>query len=137
MVFEFYCNFDKLWFVLQFHLSNLSTNCQVQKSKTMKMIQTWTFFFICKKMALPLIATTLFGCCSAVICLELLIQEDSGVGHLVTFCAFLFISADGLLNELQLGRKKLQVPGKIGNFQFNYCVSMFRSFIEPPTYLRK
>jgi len=61
-------------------------------------------------MALPLIATTLFGCCSAVICLELLIQEDPGVGHLVTFCAFLFISADGLLNELQLGRKKLQVP---------------------------
>ena len=71
------------------------------------------FFFISKKMALPLIATTLFGCCSAVICLELLIQEDPGVGHLVTFCAFLFISADGLLNELQLGRKKLQVPGKI------------------------
>merc|ERR1712008_194159 len=91
------------------------------------------FFFIYKKMvqALPLIATTLFGCCSAVICLELLIQEDPGVGHLVTLCAFLFISADGLLNELQLGRKKLQVPGKIGNFQFNYCVSMFRSFIEP------
>ena len=74
------------------------------------------FFFICKKMALPLIATTLLGCCSAVICLELLIQEDSGVGHLVTFCAFLFISADGLLNELQLGRKKLQVPGKIASY---------------------
>ena len=80
------------------------------------------FFFICKKMALPLIATTLFGCCSAVICLELLIQEDPGVGHLVTFCAFLFISADGLLNELQLGRKKLQVPGKIVSYE-NYYVT--------------
>ena len=64
-------------------------------------------------MALLLIATTLFGGCSATICLELLIQEDPGVGHLVTLCTFLFISADGLLNEFQLGRKKLKVPGKI------------------------
>jgi len=61
-------------------------------------------------MTYKLVAKTLFGCCSSVIFLELLIKEDSGVGNLVTLCAFLFISADGLLHDLQLGRKKLQVP---------------------------
>lgn len=59
---------------------------------------------------LPLIGTTLFGCCSSVVCLELLIKDDSGVGNLVTLCAFIFISVDGFFNGLQMGQKKLQVP---------------------------
>ena len=64
---------------------------------------------------LPLIGTTLFGCCSSVVCLELLIKDDSGVGNLVTLCAFIFISVDGFFNGLQMGQKKLQVPGRNRN----------------------
>ena len=67
---------------------------------------------------LPLIGTTLFGCCSSVVCLELLIKDDSGVGNLVTLCAFIFISVDGFFNGLQMGHKKLQVPGRNRNCLF-------------------
>lgn len=61
-------------------------------------------------MAFLILLATLIGCCSAVICLEALIQEDPGVGNLVTVCAFIFISLDGFVNELKFGHKKLNVP---------------------------
>ena len=57
-----------------------------------------------------LLCSTLIGCCLAVICMELLIQSDPGIGNLVTVCSFLFISIDGFINEIDFGRKKLKVP---------------------------
>lgn len=85
-----------------------------------------------------LLLTTFTSCCVAVICLESLIQEEPGIGNLVTVCSFLFISIDGFINELNLGRKALQVPvtewlklvviyfivNVINNASFNFNIAM-------------
>ena len=58
------------------------------------------------------------GCCSSVIFLELLINEDPGCGNLVTFFHFLFISIEGFINTT----KFLTIPRKVpvqGNIHFS------------------
>lgn len=57
-----------------------------------------------------LLSTTFLSCCSAVIFLELLVKEDPGCGNVVTLSAFLFISIEGFITTMDLGRKKMQVP---------------------------
>ena len=61
-------------------------------------------------MAVLPVCSTLVGCCLAVICMELLVQEDPGIGNLVTVCAFTFISIESFINGIDFGRKKLCVP---------------------------
>ena len=39
--------------------------------------------------------TVFVGCASNVVFLELLVKNDAGVGNLVTFSSFLFISVEG------------------------------------------
>ncbi|KAG5675045.1 hypothetical protein PVAND_004984 [Polypedilum vanderplanki] len=36
------------------------------------------------------------GCCSNIVCLELIVKYDKGAGHLVTFTQFLFVACHGL-----------------------------------------
>lgn len=78
------------------------------------------------------------GCCGAVIFLELLIKEDPGCGHLVTFSTFLFLSIEGFINATDCGRKNLKVPvsewfklvtfffvvNVINNWTFSFNISM-------------
>ena len=59
---------------------------------------------------IPALFVTFLSCCSAVIFLELLIKVDPGCGNVVTFCAFLFISAEGFVTTMKLGQKTPQVP---------------------------
>jgi len=78
------------------------------------------------------------GCCSSVIFLELLINEDPGCGNLVTFFHFLFISIEGFINTTRF----LSIPSKVpilewvnlvvlyfivnlmNNWSFNFNISM-------------
>jgi UDP-xylose/UDP-N-acetylglucosamine transporter B4 len=61
-------------------------------------------------MTLVTILTALGGCCSAVVFLELLINEDPECGNLVTFASFLFIVLEGFFNTTRMGTKKAKIP---------------------------
>ena len=47
----------------------------------------------------------LFGCIANVMTLELLVKTDASSGNLITFFQFLFISAEGLISNLEFGRR--------------------------------
>lgn len=59
----------------------------------------------------PLAILTVFiGCASNVVFLELLVQYDPGVGNLVTFSSFLFITVEGLIFTSKFGKVSPKVP---------------------------
>jgi len=59
----------------------------------------------------PLAILTVFvGCASNVVFLELLVKQDPGVGNLVTFSSFLFISIEGFLRTTKCGTVPPKVP---------------------------
>ena len=59
----------------------------------------------------PLAILTVFvGCASNVVFLELLVKQDPGVGNLVTFSSFLFISIEGFLFTTRMGSVSPKVP---------------------------
>jgi len=61
----------------------------------------------------PLAILTVFvGCASNVVFLELLVKNDAGVGNLVTFSSFLFISVEGFFGVAGMGRVQPKVPMK-------------------------
>lgn len=60
---------------------------------------------------MPLAILTVFvGCASNVVFLELLVKQDPGVGNLVTFSSFLFISLEGFLRTTRCGTLPPKVP---------------------------
>jgi len=59
----------------------------------------------------PLAIVTVFvGCASNVVFLELLVKHDAGVGNLVTFSSFLFISIEGFVRTTRFGTVAPKVP---------------------------
>ncbi|KAK1335124.1 hypothetical protein QTO34_004704 [Cnephaeus nilssonii] len=74
----------------------------------------------------PLFAVGLVfaGCCSNVIFLELLVRKHPGCGNIVTFAQFLFIAVEGLLFEVNFGRKQPAIP-----IRYVYEIS-FRLFLS-------
>lgn len=61
------------------------------------------------------------GCMSNMVFLELLVKADPGVGNLVTFLQFLFISAHGIVFTTKFGTKK----PSIGLYDYGLLVVMF------------
>jgi len=63
------------------------------------------------KWRVPLAVVSVFVACAAnVVFLELLVKEDPGIGNVVTFSSFLFISAEGFVLTTKIGRVTPQVP---------------------------
>jgi len=56
------------------------------------------------------ILMVLIGCCTNVIFLELIIQQDPGAGNLVTFAQFLLIAIEGLIFTTKFFTVKPKVP---------------------------
>jgi len=56
------------------------------------------------------IATVFVGCASNVVFLELLVKHNAGVGNLVTFSSFLFISLEGFVRTTGCGTRPPKVP---------------------------
>ena len=56
------------------------------------------------------ILTVFIGCASNVVFLELLVKQDPGVGNLVTFSSFLFISIEGFFFTTKMLTVKPKVP---------------------------
>ncbi|KAG0718995.1 UDP-xylose and UDP-N-acetylglucosamine transporter [Chionoecetes opilio] len=56
------------------------------------------------------LALVFVGCCSNVVFLELLVQEEPASGHLITFAQFVFITLHGLLFTSRLATKHNVVP---------------------------
>jgi len=56
------------------------------------------------------ILMVLIGCCTNVIFLELIIQQDPGAGNLVTFAQFLLIALEGLIFTTKFFTVKPKVP---------------------------
>lgn len=61
-------------------------------------------------------ATAIFmvfvGCCSNVIFLEFLVQDEPACGNLLTFAQFVFITIEGIIFTMDFGRKKNVIPIK-------------------------
>jgi len=78
------------------------------------------------------------GCCANAVFLELLVKQDPGCGHLVTFSQFLFIALEGIIFESKFFTAKRNVPLKkyavvvlifflanaLNNYAFHFKVSM-------------
>lgn len=71
--------------------------------------------------AIIAILCVFLGCCSNVVFLELLVQEDPGSGNLITFLQFLFISVEGFLFTSKCGT----VKPNIGIKDYFLLVTMF------------
>lgn len=56
------------------------------------------------------ISSALIGCCCSVVFLELLINQDSECGNLVTFSSFLFITVEGFVTVSWFGSCQPTVP---------------------------
>ncbi|XP_069172513.1 UDP-xylose and UDP-N-acetylglucosamine transporter isoform X3 [Procambarus clarkii] len=52
------------------------------------------------------------GCCSNVVFLELLVQDEPACGSLLTFAQFVFIAVEGFVVTVDFGRKKNIIPIK-------------------------
>jgi len=57
-----------------------------------------------------IVLVVLVGCAANVIFLEFLVKEDPGIGNLVTFCSFLFITVQGFFFTARCGSIKPNVP---------------------------
>ena len=57
-----------------------------------------------------LVLVVLVGCAANVIFLEFLVKRDPGIGNLVTFCSFVFISLHGFFFTTRCGTIKPNVP---------------------------
>jgi len=57
-----------------------------------------------------IVLMVLVGCATNVIFLEFLVKKDPGIGNLVTFCSFLFITMHGFFFTAKCGTIKPEVP---------------------------
>ncbi|XP_063613096.1 UDP-xylose and UDP-N-acetylglucosamine transporter-like [Penaeus indicus] len=87
--------------------------------------------------AIPIILVFI-GCCSNVVFLELLVQDEPACGTILTFAQFLFIAIEGFAVTMDWGRKKNAIPIKeylvlmamfftvnvTNNMAFGYKISM-------------
>ncbi|XP_037782469.1 UDP-xylose and UDP-N-acetylglucosamine transporter-like [Penaeus monodon] len=87
--------------------------------------------------AIPILLVFI-GCCSNVVFLELLVQDEPACGTILTFAQFLFIAIEGFVVTMDWGRKKNAIPIKeylvlmamffavnvTNNMAFGYKISM-------------
>lgn len=87
--------------------------------------------------AIPILLVFI-GCCSNVVFLELLVQDEPACGTILTFAQFLFIAIEGFVVTMDCGRRKNAIPVKeylilmamfftvnvTNNMAFGYKISM-------------
>ncbi|CAB3368640.1 Hypothetical predicted protein [Cloeon dipterum] len=84
------------------------------------------------------VALVIFGCCSNIYFLELLVKQDPGAGVLATFSQYIFITLHGIIFTVRCGTVTPQIPvshyaaivilvfasNVCNNYAFNFNISM-------------